>query len=152
MIAAVRNNWLEDIHLLAQAGLSINSREVSPHPYRGSAGNRTAFGDTLLILAARHSNLAMLKVLLDCPDTAESCDMNAQGYDGMTALMWAAHNNCVEIVDLLLRRHVRMNMQSHQGYTALMLAVDKGSLDAAYVLIRDFHTEVDMGHAVCCQL
>ena len=148
MIAAVRNNWISDIHLLAQAGLSINTREMSPYLYRGSAGNRTAFGDPILVLAARKSNIPMIKVLLDCPDTAERCNIDAMGDDGMTALMWAAFNNNTEIVDILLRRHVRMNMQNHQGYTALMLAIDKGSLAAAYVLIRDFHTDVDVMHTV----
>ncbi|KAJ0413497.1 ankyrin repeat-containing domain protein [Aspergillus carlsbadensis] len=64
-------------------------------------------------------------------------DVNAQGDDGSTPLMWAAKMGSGTLVRLLLaEENIRVNVQSDEGVTALMLAVVAHSLPAVKALLE----------------
>ena len=54
-------------------------------------------------------------------------DVNAARADGATALLWAAHWNDLEIVDLLLAARANVNAADDHGVTALARASENAS-------------------------
>ncbi|KAL2825530.1 ankyrin repeat-containing domain protein [Aspergillus pseudoustus] len=70
-------------------------------------------------------------------------DVNSQGNDGSTPLMWAAKGGNETLVRLLLAEPtVRVNVQGEEGVTALMLAVVSHSVPAVKALLE--HKEIDV--------
>jgi uncharacterized protein len=53
-----------------------------------------------------------------------------------TALMWAAHEGHVELVQLLLDRGARIDERKHSGETALWFAAQQGHAGAAELLLQ----------------
>ena len=52
-----------------------------------------------------------------------SCNLNLRDKDGATPLHLAVHSNSVQIVSLLLSKHVSTNVKDNQGKTALQLCL-----------------------------
>ncbi len=63
-------------------------------------------------------------------------DVNFQGLDGKTALMWASYKNYQRTVHLLIEREAEVNAQDYHGVTALMMAVEAGHKDIVKSLIK----------------
>lgn len=57
--------------------------------------------------------------------------MNAKRYDGKTALMYAASDNAIDVVRLLIESGADVNAKNNDGLTALMYAEEE---DAAEVM------------------
>lgn len=147
VINALYKNWIDDVKLLLDKGVSVNTREHSSYLYRGSAAHRKACGDTLLILAARRNNVKMVELLLLYVAPDNKIDVDLQGDNGMTAFMWAAFNNNVQILEMLLP-YAAVNMRSNQGYTAFLFAIDKVNYEAMYLLLRHDYVDVNVPHNV----
>jgi ankyrin repeat protein len=67
--------------------------------------------------AAMHGDLNSVRAAL-----ASGADVNGAAGDGSTALVWAAHNNRVELVDVLLEAGVDVSIANEYGATALYVA------------------------------
>ena len=149
LILAVHNGWLEDVHMFIESGMPIDSREVSSYPYRGDANHRAHRGDTLIIIATRRNDIDMVKLLLSF-ESPIICDTDALGDNGMTALMWAAFNGNILILEMLLKYHrtPRHNLRNEEGYTPLIFAITQRQWPAAYCLIKDLYLDVDVPHEV----
>jgi ankyrin repeat protein len=76
--------------------------------------------------AALEGDTARVKVLLN-----HGANVNATDLEGRTALMFAAINLHLDIVEMLLERGADVNARANDGATALMLAASCG--DAAIV-------------------
>lgn len=56
-----------------------------------------------------------------------------QDNDGWTALMYAAHNRCAEVIELLVE--YESGVQNKDGWTALMLAAENNSPECVRLLM-----------------
>lgn len=147
VIEALYKDWTEDVKILLDKGVSVNTRENSSYLYRGSAAHRKARGDTLLILAARRNKPKLVELLLLYVSSDNRIDVDLTGDGGMTAFMWAAFNNNIEIMNMLMP-YASVNMRSEEGYTALLFAIDRLSSEAMYLLIRNSYVNLDLAHNV----
>lgn len=84
-----------------------------------------------LMMAASINNLPMVTLLLQ-----KEVLIDAQGYLGMTALMFAALNNNTQVVNALLDAGANTKIKNRANQTALDIAHDKGFADLEKI-IRD---------------
>ena len=82
-----------------------------------------AAADLRLVDAAADRDTALLRALLD-----EGADVNTARADGATALLWAAHWDDPETVDLLLRAGADVNAADDHGVTPLARACENASV------------------------
>ena len=75
-------------------------------------------GLTELMTASANGDLNRARELLNFQPAA----INRKSLIGSTALMYAARNNHVEVVDLLLQFGADVSIKSHKGSTALSIA------------------------------
>ena len=75
----------------------------------------------------------------------QKVNVDAQGKQGVTALMLAAENNQVEIVKLLLKKNADPNLEDQTGWTALMKAVYQGNTTCVEALAARSRQEVNRG-------
>jgi ankyrin repeat protein len=92
---------------------------------------RTEDGSFPLIDAAGLGQIAMVKRML-----AADVDLDATEAHGMTAVMCAALQDRVEVIELLVRHGANVSSRDHRSRTALDLANESGSTRAAEVLLR----------------
>lgn len=78
--------------------------------------------DLRLVTAVTERNTRAVRALL-----TEGVDVNTARADGATALLWAAHWDDLDTVDLLLRAGANVNAAEDQGVTPLVLACENGS-------------------------
>jgi uncharacterized protein len=101
-------------------------------------------GVPLLCLAVRNDHKAAVDLLL-----AAGADINAVSLDrGNSALMDAAADRKLELMQLLVDAGASLDMQSKSGQTALILAVGQKAEDAARILLEagaDAHIQDALG-------
>jgi hypothetical protein len=114
MVHAVNNDDERTVTELLKKGVDVNS--IGPN------------GDSLLIIAVRHGNPAMVKAVLDGRPRVDL--RNAQGE---TALMLAALNGRLEVVRQLLERGAEVN---HGGWTPLIYAASRNQVEVARLLVK----------------
>jgi ankyrin repeat protein len=136
LMAVVRTGSLEAAQLLVKRGANVNARE--------SWGGQTA-----LMWAAAQAQPAMIRLLLKAGAhvderssvrdwqrrvTAEGRpkDMNR---GGLTALLYAARQGCVDCLKALLDKGADINQSDPDGGTAMILALLNYNWDAARFLI-----------------
>lgn len=148
MVHAVNNDDERTVIGLLKKGVDVNS--IGPN------------GDSLLIIAVRHGNPAMVKTVLDGRPRVNL--RNAHGetalmlaalngrlevarqllergaevnHAGWTPLIYAAVHNRTEVARLLLKQGALVNAQAANGTTALMMAVREGHLEMALLLLEN---------------
>lgn len=90
-----------------------------------STGTATAAGpDLRLVEAAAARNKTAVLALLK-----QQIDVNVARADGVTALLWAAHWNDLDMVDRLLRAGARVDAADDHGVTSLMRACENGNAE-----------------------
>ena len=110
------NRDTEAIKLFLAAGMSPNTKDVFGHP--------------ALLLAVGLDYLEGVQLLLGA-----GADVNANGKDGMTALLEAAKRSGEEeVVKALLRSKADVNARNKYGWTAWMLAVKNGHTELLSIL------------------
>ncbi len=137
LMVVARGNGVEAARLLIDHGANVNAREQ----WRGQ---------TALIWAAAQSQPGMVKLLLE-----HGADPNVQSaanewqrqvsaekrrmyrpYGGMTALMYAAREGCVECADALVAGGADMDISDPRGVTALVIALENLHFDFAASLVK----------------
>src|SRR5262249_15198357 len=78
--------------------------------------------DLRLVNALAERNTVLVRTLLK-----KGIDVNTARADGATALLWAAHWDDREAVDLLLRAGANVNAADDHGVTPLALACENAS-------------------------
>ena len=82
-----------------------------------------------LLYEAMNGNTDKVKKLLE-----QHADVNKQGKDGWTALMWAADRGHLDVVKLLVERGADLTIKDNYGETAAMHAKRRGyNAVAAYL-------------------
>ena len=96
----------------------------------------TAGGETLLMLAAKQNDEAMLRelLLLDAPP-------HAVDTDGRSALFWAAASNAERCVTALLQADVNGALADNDQRTPLMIACANGCESAVAALLQGGNSE-----------
>ncbi len=110
----MRTRWHAWVWLLAVLAGAAPARASSPP----------------LIEAIRQGDVAAAERLV------ASSDVNAREADGTTALHWAAEENAVELVGMLLRAGADPRVANRYGMTPLQLAVVNGSARLAAALVE----------------
>jgi ankyrin repeat protein len=108
------------------------------------------YGITPLVLASKNGNAAIIEQLLKAgadPNPAGRVDAvntllrgranvnEKEGWNGQTALMWAAAAGHGPVVQALLDQGADFHARSNSGSTALLFAARHGSLDAVRALV-----------------
>jgi len=89
-----------------------------------SAASLTAAEQDLRLLdAVAKQNTRAARALLE-----EGVDVNTQRADGVTALLWAAHWNSLETIDLLLRAGAKVDAADDHGVTPLIRACENANV------------------------
>ena len=103
-------------------------------------GYSYAGGATVLILAALHGHVEVVRLLVE----KLGAKVNQANQQGATALMLAAQFGHVDVVRLLVEKlGAKVNQADQKGTTALMLAAVKGNLDVVKLLIRRLGANVN---------
>ena len=87
-----------------------------------------------LIEVVLSNDLSALKSLLDGGADVNLTDVNAQDRAGETALMKAAFNGHVSIVEMLLAGNADLELKNNDGETALTLAESIGQIRVVELL------------------
>ena len=158
---AIQSNNSGAIHALLN-GTDMNKLRISPLTAVAGNGNlellkylldfaktvddKDANGYTALMAAANNGHADIVDYLLQTRITIQDGDsylkpanVNAQDYDGNTALMLAitSDNDTRMVVDTLVRNdRTTINIQNRAGDTALMLAVQTGNGELVELLIK----------------
>lgn len=82
---------------------------------------------TALIAASFNNDIALIKVLLNCP----TIDVNKSGQNQMTALHYACENSFIDVIALLLQNGASRDIRNSYGETPLDCAVRNGHDSAA---------------------
>lgn len=88
----------------------------------GSSGGWAAEPDLRLVNAAAAQDKAAARTLVK-----QGVNVNTARADGATALLWAAHWDDLELVDLLLKAGANVNAADDHGVTALTRAAENSS-------------------------
>lgn len=89
-------------------------------------------GETALMTCSRTGNADTVKLLL-----AHGANVNAkESWHGQTALMWAAAEGHVAVVQALVDAKADLQARSNGGFTALLFAVREGKIDAVRTLLK----------------
>ena len=89
-----------------------------------SADERSAFGATPLMIAARNGHINVVRLLI-----SHGADPLASDFEGFNALHAAAKGGRPEVVGFLLDLGVPVETRSDRGYTALNIAVVRADVD-----------------------
>ena len=153
---ACENGYIEDIISLIDKGVDVDARQISEYPYRGTPGQRIKSGDTAFIMTARRR-----QGFFECLPTGTSTEgnymevlatlrfegkanVNLRGYNGMTALMWAAHNEDLDLLEWLIDEGADINEQENFGQTALMQCMENLKFKSAkYLLEFDLEKHIE---------
>ncbi len=87
--------------------------------------------DTRLADAVQKSDAVSVRALLK-----QKVDVNAQQVDGMTALLWAAHNDDLAIAEQLLKSGANVNLANRYGILPLSEAATNGSAQMVELLLK----------------
>ena len=90
--------------------------------------------------ASKNGRIDIVKKLLD-----QKVKIDAQGKDGVTALMLAADGNKLDIVNLLLKKNADPNVEDQRGWTALIYAVYQHNANCVEALAARSREEVNRG-------
>lgn len=93
--------------------------------------NVHAMAQPLLVRAAQSANTAEVRRLV-----AGGADVDAKGYGGMTALLWAAIYGNSEMARVLLEAGVDVEAKSEEGQTPLHRAVAKGDEGTVWEILN----------------
>ena len=96
---------------------------------------------TGLMIASGHGDMATVQSLLSTP----GIDVNKTGWDGKSALLWAAERGHGQVVEFFVeqeKERVDMNVQDSNGYTALMWSADNGHVGCVSALLQ--HPDLDV--------
>lgn len=151
LLIACENGYIEDILLLLERDVDVEARQISSYPYRGPPGQREKQGDTPFVLTARRRQ-GFNGNYMDVLDTLYydgKANINATGTDGMTALMWAAYNEDIDLIDWLVGEGADINLQAHGfGSTALMYAAEHLRLQSMEFLLNYSMEELEKKRAL----
>lgn len=117
LMMAARDDRLEIVEMLSEAGSNINHQNLSGH--------------TALMKAAGDGKIEVIRMLIRF-----GANMDVQNKLGMTALMIAICFNKLEVVRLLVQYNDKINYQDKYGKTALMYAVIRGDLKMVQLLFQ----------------
>jgi len=98
---------------------------------QGVSTSADPFGNLPLLAATEHSNLPMMRLLVE-----HEADINAGDQMGTTALMCAAKNGSANEVCYLLAHGAKTNLLDKSGNTALSLARQHNRTEAVELLSR----------------
>ena len=126
---AVNRNGSTSLALAcANAGLTVVARLLDAGANPGLAPN----GEPPILTCARTGSVAAVRALL-----AHGADIDAvDAWRGQTPLMWAAAENHVPVMHVLLEAGAAVDAPSTGGFTALMFAVRQDARDAVRLLIE----------------
>jgi hypothetical protein len=117
LIEAVKQNNIERVQLLLEAGANPNVREIKVN------------GITPLMFALMDDNEEIVKLLLKY-----GADPNTQSFTGNTALIYALDNP--KLFELLLKNGANPNLQNRIGSTISMIAIRDGKENLVKLLIK----------------
>tara|TARA_Y100000741_G_C18221009_1_gene545864 strand:+ start:752 stop:1207 length:456 start_codon:yes stop_codon:yes gene_type:complete len=93
--------------------------------FRGDVNNSHS-----ILNSARKGDIVRLQKCID-----EGYDMNFQGFEGMTALMFGSGSGHIEVVKYLINQGADLNTQNKHGHTALVGAALRNHKEIVKLLI-----------------
>lgn len=124
------------------AAIGLGRKEITENLLKRKntrINTKNFFGFSVLIDAALHNQVDIIKMLLNHP----KIDVNLRGNNGSTALMVAAHEGYTNVLEQLLQHpKIDVNLQDNDGLTALIHAIQAGHADIAQVLINYSLTDI----------
>ena len=117
LIAAASRGDVTIVQALLKGGVNLNERDGAQF--------------TALLRALQNKHYDVAEILVARPDT----DVNAQGSNGMTALIHYAVRNEAEKVKNLLDRGANPNLRDGEGDGPLHIASQRGNLEITQMLL-----------------
>jgi ankyrin repeat protein len=150
LLAVARTGNLEAAKLLLDHGASVDAKE--------KWGGQTAL---MWASARRHPQMMELLIARGADVNARSIDRNYQRHiqaegrpknldsGGLTPLLYAARENCLACVDVLLRNKADIDLPDPDSVSPLLVAIMNANWDLARKLITavDLRTRIDGGRA-----
>ena len=145
---ACEKGYIEDIISLIDKGAEVDARQISEYTYRGPPGQRIKSGDSAFIMVARRRQgyfectsigTSLVGNYMDILATLlyeGKANVNLRGFNGMTSLMWAAHNEDLELLEWLIDQGADINDQENFGQTALMQCMENSKIASATFLLQ----------------
>lgn len=112
------------VAIVSAAAVLASAAPLSAQDAQGKLWDSAISGDTVSLLQA-----------LDAGAKVDSLDVR-RNPNGRRALNWAAWNNRVPVIRILVARGAPVNATNLTGFTPLHHAAESGSMEAALALLR----------------
>jgi ankyrin repeat protein len=138
LMLAIKTGELPVIEMLIAAGANVNDVEKfhdqTPLMYAAAATKNAA--PMVKLLLAKGADVKPRALYTDWPSQITS-EPRAQyrPVGGLTALLYAARNGCMDCVDALIASGADINFPTPEGITPLMIALDNDHNDVAKLLL-----------------
>jgi ankyrin repeat protein len=138
LMLAIKTGEVPVVDLLIKAGANVNAVEKfhNQTPLMWAAAAQKNAAEMVKMLLAKGASVKPRALYTDWPSQITS-EPRAQyrPTGGLTALLYAARNGCLQCVDALISAGADPNVPTPEGVTALMIALDNDHTSVAKLLL-----------------
>jgi uncharacterized protein len=138
LMLAIKTGELPIVEMLVKAGANVNTVEKFQNqtPLMWAATAPKNAGAMTKLLLSKGANVKARALYTDWPNQISSEPRGQyRPVGGLTALLYAARNGCLDCVESLVAAGADVNVPTPEGVTPLMVALDNDHNDVASLLL-----------------
>jgi len=138
LMLAIKTGELPIVQMLINAGANVNTveKEHNQTPLMYAAAAKKNAGEMVKLLLFKGADVKPRSLSYDWPShISEEPRVQYHPFGGLTALLYAARDGCLDCVEALIAKAADLNVPTPEGVTPLMIALDNDNNDIAKLLL-----------------
>jgi ankyrin repeat protein len=138
LMLAIKTGELPIVQMLINAGANVNTveKEHNQTPLMYAAAAKKNAGEMVKLLLSKGADVKPRSLSYDWPShISEEPRVQYHPFGGLTALLYAARDGCLDCVEALIAKAADVNVPTPEGVTPLMIALDNDNNDIAKLLL-----------------